>query len=366
MKANSKSYSARRKFIKQSTALTAGLGVLPHWALAQPSMVKKSAMGVAGSSYANRWRLGRTGNNKSGFENAFQMLQHCESIGAGGIQVGSGNWTQDFTGKVRDFREKKELYLEGSIRLPQSEADVDRFTQEAKYSMEAGATILRTACLSGRRYENFETGQAFEEFKAGSIKAVYRAIPVLEKFNLKLAIENHKDWRVEDLIALLKYFDHELLGVNLDTGNNISFLEDPMNVVESLAPFSFTTHLKDMGVQHYEDGFLLSEVPLGSGQLDLHKMVSVCLSHNPDIKFNLEMITRNPLKVPCFTDKYWATFEQLPARNLMGAVKWVRDHQSESGLPSVEGMTDEQKIQYEERNILDSFSYATQELKLIQ
>jgi sugar phosphate isomerase/epimerase len=137
-----------------------------------------------------------------------------------------------------------------------------------------------------------------------------------------------------------------------------------MYVVESLAPYSFTTHIKDMGIQDYEDGFLLSEVPLGTGQLDLKKIIEICRRHNPDIKFNLEMITRNPLEVPIYTDQYWATFQELPASKMMGALKWVRNHQSQSALPSVEGMSDEEKLVYEEKNIVDSISYAIDELKL--
>ncbi len=365
MKDSHKSYRSRREFIKQSTAITACLGVFPHSAFSAPNEVKKSTMGVAGPSYAIRWRSGDASKEVPGFDNALQMLRHCESIGAGGVQVGSGKWTIDFTGKVRDFREKKELYLEGSIKLPQSDNDIDRFSKEAKYSMEAGATILRTACLSGRRYENFDSRQAYDDFKQHAIKSVHRALPILEKYKLKLAIENHKDWRVSELLAMIEYFDSEWVGINLDTGNNISFLEDPMHVIESLAPYAFTTHLKDMAVKDYQDGFLLSEVPLGTGQLDLKKMVSVCLTHNPEIKFNLEMITRNPLKVPCFTDKYWATFEKLPAFEMISAVKWVRDHQSPTALPSIDGLSDEQKLLFEEQNITDSLAYATKELKLI-
>ncbi len=358
------SIESRRRFIKQSTAATAGITCLPSLAFPMDT-TRKSSMGVAGSSYAIRWRSGEASKAIPGFESALQMLMHCESIGAGGVQVGSRNWSQDFTGEVRDFREKKGLYLEGSIRLPQSDDDLERFTMEAKHSMEAGATILRTACLSGRRYENFDTRQSYQEFKNSAIESIHRAIPVIEKFKLKLAIENHKDWRVPELLEMLRHFDNERVGVNLDTGNNISFLEDPMYVIESLAPYSFTTHIKDMGIKDYEDGFLLSEVPLGTGQLDLKKIVKICRAHNPDIKFNLEMITRNPLKVPFLQDKYWATFEALTAREMVGALKWVRDHQSQLALPSVAGMTDEEKLQYEEQNILDSFNYAIDELELV-
>ena len=353
---------SRRSFVQQSTTLAAGMALIPEMALPVVKQNKRSAMGVAAASYANRWGSGDASKKIPGFENALQMLVHCESIGAGGVQVGARNWSEDFTGKVREFREKKELYLEGSIQLPQNDADVERFELEARNSMEAGASILRTACLSGRRYENFESGQAFEEFKTSSIKSMERAAPILAKYKLKLAIENHKDWRVPDLLALIKYFDSEWIGINLDTGNNISFLEYPMYVVESLAPYSFTTHIKDMGVKDYEDGFLLSEVPLGSGALDLGKIIDVCLQHNPDIKFNLEMITRNPLEIPCYKEEYWATFNELPAAEMVGALKWVRDHQSV--LPSVKGMSPEEKLAFEEKNIIDSFKYANTELKL--
>lgn len=340
------------------------MGLMPEL-IFQPAGVKRSSMGVAGSSYSNRWRLSDASKKFPGFENALQMLQHCESIGAGGVQVSTRNWTRDFSGKVREFREKKELYLEGSIGLPKDDADTERFKSEVEYAREAGADILRTACLSGRRYENFETGQAFEEFKKNSIGSIQRAIPVLEKHRMKLAIENHKDWRVPDLLALLKLYDSEWIGVNLDTGNNISFLEDPMYVIESLAPYSFTTHIKDMGIQSYDDGFLLSEVPLGAGQLDLKKVIEVCRTNNPAIKFNLEMITRNPLKVPCYTEAYWVTFEDLPASEVAGAFKWIRDHQSTAELPSVEGMSNEEKLIYEEQNIIDSFNYAIETLNLV-
>ena len=354
----------RRKFVRKSATFSAGLAMLPDFRSIDRISVKRSSMGVAGASYANRWRSADSNAKIPGFENALEMLRHCESIGAGGAQVGVRNWSVDFSGKVRDFREKQGLYLEGSITLPTDEADISRFANDAKNSMEAGASILRTACLSGRRYENFETGKEFEAFKKSSILSIERAAPVLAKYKLKLAIENHKDWKVPDLLAMLKYFDSEWIGVNLDTGNNISFLEDPMFVVESLAPYSFTTHLKDMGVKDYEDGFLMSEVPLGAGALDLKKMIETCRKHNPSIKFNLEMITRNPLKIPCFTENYWATFQEVKGNKLAGALKWIRDNQSTAELPSVVDMTAEEKLIYEEKNILDSLVYANQELEL--
>ena len=52
-----------------------------------------------------------------------------------------------------------------------------------------------------------------------------------------------------------------------------SLLEDPLLTLETLKPWIFSGHIKDMGVQPYAEGFLLSEVPFGEGFLDLKKMV---------------------------------------------------------------------------------------------
>ena len=40
----------------------------------------------------------------------------------------------------------------------------------------------------------------------------------------------------------------------------------------------------------------------------------------PDVKFSLEMIVRDPLEVPCLTDKYWATFENRSGSYLARAL----------------------------------------------
>ena len=131
-------------------------------------------------------------------------------------------------------------------------------------------------------------------------------MPLLEKYKIRLGLENHKDRTVDELVAVLKRYSSPYLGSCLDFGNNIALLDDPMDVVQKLAPYVVTTHLKDVGVEPYGEGFLLSELPLGEGFLDLSSIVSLIRAASPNAHLMLEMITRDPLKVPCLTDKYWA------------------------------------------------------------
>jgi len=140
-------------------------------------------------------------------------------------------------------------------------------------------------------------------------RQVELAEPVLRKYRVKLGIENHKGWRSAEQVAWLKQLGSEWVGVCLDFGNNLSLCEDPMDTARALVPYTCFAHIKDNAVQEYEDGFLLSEVPLGEGIIDLKQIVRMLRAVDPNMIIDLEMITRDPLKIPVFTTKYWATFD---------------------------------------------------------
>ncbi len=318
-------------------------------------------MGVTAATYAIRRYRNEPSEKFPPLTNALEILDHAHSLGAGGVQIGVRGWQQDFAGKVRDAREKMGLYLEGQIGLPRTDADAEKFENEVKNAREAGATILRAVCLSGRRYENFDTLTSFQAFKAESMAALERAEAIVRRHKVKLAIENHKDWRIDELTGIMDHLGSEWMGVTLDLGNNISLLEDPMAVVEALAPYAFTTHFKDMAVAPYDEGFLLSEVPLGEGMLDLKQMIAVCQRHNPDITFNLEMITRDPLKVPCMTDRYWQTFNDVNGVDLARTFRLVQNAPRVE-LPTISEKTMEEQLAFEDANNRKSFKYAVEKL----
>src|SRR5262249_62192948 len=103
-------------------------------------------------------------------------------------------------------------------------------------------------------------------------------------------------------------------------------------------------------------------VPLGEGVLDLPKMIGILRKARPEIHFNLEMITRDPLKVTCLASKYWATFEDVPGRDLARTLAMVRKHKSAKPLPQVSGQKREQQLAIEEGNVQKRLAYGRQHL----
>ncbi len=303
----------RRSMLGACAGAASALGSAPD----DPSRGHGS-MGLVIHSFAVRTAGDRGRPKEDRFADPVRFLDYARSVGAGGIQVGLGVLSDAGADALRDRARDASMYLEGVVALPRDQADSERFEAEIRTAKRAGAAVVRTVMLSGRRYETFKTNAAFRKFAVMSSQSLSLAAPLVARLDIRLAVENHKDWRADELLDVLKRVGNDHVGVCLDTGNSIALLEDPMEVVDALAtPEAFTTHFKDMGLEEYRQGFLLAEVPLGMGILDLPRgcpCFAGCCSR--DACFNLEMITRDPLKVPCLTDGYWVTFPDLPGRHV--------------------------------------------------
>ena len=297
----------------------------------------KSKLGVATTCYMTVRK----------FEDTLEFLEHCHSIGAAGIQTRLTSLEPAYLDRVERRLKDTGMYLEVMCALPKP--DMSEFVAVVGAAKRLGALCVRSACLSGRRYETFATLAEWKQFVADSRAKIARALPLVTKARMPLALENHKDWTVDEMLSLLDSYSSEYLGACLDTGNNISLLDDPMAVVERLAPYAISTHIKDMGVAEDADGFLLSEVPIGTGMLDIPKMIGIIEKARPRTRLTLEMITRNPLKVPALTEKYWATF---PARSGVYLARTMRMVEArKSKLPTLAGLSKAEQLRVEEQNV---------------
>lgn len=291
-----------------------------------------------------------------------RLMRLAEAVGAAGAHGGMTQIDLDWARRTRQLSESLGMYVEVQTFLPREDPAV--FEHAVRIAREAGASSLRVVCLLGRRYEMFESLEAWREAVQGFHRQIAVAVPIVERHKMRLGIENHKDWRLDEQVALLRQYSSEYVGVSLDTGNNLSILDDPMETVEQLAPYTFNVHFKDMAMAETDRGFLLSEVPLGEGVLDLPRMVDVIRRARPEVHFSLEMITRDPLEVPCLTDQYWATFGDVCGIDLARALTRIREHRSGRPLPSIKGLSADQRFSLEMELVDRSITYAVEHLGL--
>lgn len=329
-------------------------------ALPLATVAKRMCVGM--HSYGFHWRAARENARTAKFTDAFGFLKYAMQIGAGGVQVAIGDKDVAYAQRIGAFAEENGLSFEAQFLLPLDETTLGRFEREVRLAREAGATVFRTACLSSRRYETFKSAAEFLDFRERSTQSIRLAEPILKKHRLRVAIENHKDWLIPELLKIIQSFSSEWIGVCIDTGNSIALLEDPMEVVEAFAPFAASTHIKDMGLQDCADGFLLSEVPLGDGFLPLKRMMETVLTANPKVQFNLEMITRDPLRVPCLKQEYWATMGNTAASQLARTLGMVKQNVPSRPLPKTTGLNPDQQLAFEHANVTKSLQFANQKL----
>ena len=323
----------------------------------------KGRLGMGGSPTALSNRRAPGGGGRGAQMAPDELIDYCHSIGLGGAEVGAPPTDPAAVSKMRDKLQTWDMHVIFNIPLPRTEADLPAFEAGVKAAKEIGAFGLHAA-MTQRRYEEFKTLEAFQQSFANNQRIVALAEPVLRKHKVRLALENHKGWTALEQAAWLKRLSSEYVGVHLDFGNNVSFMEDPMFTLETLKPYIFSGHIKDMAVKPYEDGFLLSEVPFGEGFLDLKKMVDILRAKDPKMVLDLEMITRDPLKVPIYSDSYWVTFTEMPGRQVAWMAETLQKRSAKKALPTLAGLDAPARRQLEEDYNLACIRYARQNLGL--
>jgi sugar phosphate isomerase/epimerase len=353
---------------RREVLLSIGGGVVASM-LRAPARATESAipartrLGIDDFSYNIRSRAERAGYTPKVTHDPLTFLKYCHSIGAGGLQCVIGRRDETYVKALRAYVEENDLFIEDSVWLG-GKVDLDRFEAGVRSVKAAGARAIRGFC-GGRRYEQFDNREEFDEFAKRSWDNIESAAPIVEKYRIPLAIENHKDWLIPHMLEMLQRISSEYVGVCIDTGNSFALLEEPMDVVKAYSPWAHSVHLKDMAVCEYEGGLLLADVVLGKGTLDLPKIVDIIRKAKPATRFSVEMATRNPLKVPCLGEKYWVTLGDVPGVNLARAVRYVRAHTSDEDiLPNIDNLSVDQQVKLEDQNVRKCLRYAAQHLNL--
>jgi sugar phosphate isomerase/epimerase len=322
------------------------------------SRSRKSRVGVCIYSYHLRGRSDRS------FYEPMNFLEYCYGIGAGGIQAAIGARDEEYTGKLRSTAEEYGMFVEGISGLPVDDGDVERFEAEVVAAKNAGAEVIRVVVMpgGGRRYEKFDTCARFGEAWKTGRQRLERGARVAERHGVRLAVENHKDARIGEMLEALRSVGSEHVGMCVDMGNSVSLLEDPTEVIEAYAPYAFSVHLKDVAVQEYAGGFLMAQVPLGDGVVDLPRAVKSLTAHRPEARFSLEIMTRDPLQIPCLEETYLAAMCGVSADDLARILRMVKARGRKEPLPQISALGQSEQLGLEHENLRKSLAYAGEHL----
>ena len=323
----------------------------------------RGTLGIATTSIGiRRAQLRKRATGNAPVLDAEAFIDLCHEFGADGAQMDFGMLTSDdaaYLRRIRQGLERRGMFLE-FIAGSSAVEDLDQLDRIGRTAQALGVERLRVACLSGRRYEDFQDKKTWDAFAARWRAALPRTEPVLRRHNLAMGVENHKDWLTDELVDILRGIGSPHVGACVDFGNNLAFLEDPLETVEKLAPFAVTTHVKDNVMVPVPSGFLLGDVAVGEGVLPVEPMVAALRRHRKDVPLVLEVITRDALVVPYREDRFWATRD----RRDEAAVARFESKFLAPGPPPVKisDLREEAALAAENENLRRSAAYARQRL----
>ena len=262
---------------------------------------------------------------QNGRMDIFQFIEKAHELGVDGVQINivpdyglhkvwgaiGGNETSHLL-KIKELLDKYNLYVELDTR----NLDYDHICDAIKMASILGAEIVRSYIPSiPKKVSNangadgaYDYAKIRAEFDPKSfeegIKKIKRLIPVLKKYRVKLALENHEYETSEELVKVIKELDCPWVGLNYDFGNSMMVWEDPIKAVTNMAPYAITTHFKDhIIIEDPSDiyGYVVCGVPAGEGNINLKESFEIIMEKSTLTRINVEM---------CYP--YCAQFKRTP------------------------------------------------------
>ena len=115
------------------------------------------------------------------------------------------------------------------------------------------------------------------------IKTNFRQVlPQFSNAGVRIAVENYEAYSTSDIAAIVREIDNPSLGVCLDLTNSFAAMESADEILENLAPFTISVHLKEFTVERLEYlmGFAFRGKPTGNGVLPLAKIFETLLANS--------------------------------------------------------------------------------------
>jgi 3-oxoisoapionate decarboxylase len=225
---------------------------------------------------------------------------------------------------LRDVRRKAEaaglqLYLGSWSICPTSKT----FKKNWGTAEEHLRLAIRVAKTLGSPIARVVLGNMEDRKSEGGIQArMADTVAVLkacrrdaEAAGIKIAIENHGgDMHSWETRQLIESAGKDFVGANIDSGNAVWTLEDPMDVLEVLGPVTICSSLRDCMVWDVPEGATVQWTAAGDGLIDWKKWAARWRELCPTVPIMIETISGGPRVFPYKKPEFWQHYDRRPEK----------------------------------------------------
>jgi sugar phosphate isomerase/epimerase len=136
-----------------------------------------------------------------------------------------------------------------------------------------------------------------------------------EQAGVKIAIENHGgDMHSWETRQLIEQAGTDFVGANIDSGNAVWTLEDPMDVLEILGPVTICSSLRDCMIWEVPNGAAVQWTAPGDGLIDWRQWTARWRQLCPTVPIMIETISGFPRLFPYKTPEFWQHYDKRPEK----------------------------------------------------
>lgn len=179
---------------------------------------------------------------------------------------------------------------------------------------------------------------------------------------VKVAVENHAgDMQAWELVTLIEAAGKDFVGANIDSGNAVWTMEDPLENLETLAPYVVTTSLRDSAVWESENGATVQWTAMGEGNTDLKTYFKRFAELCPGVPAHIETISGFNREIPFLKDDFWNVWPRARAKDFAKFLALAKKGKPRAPHKSA---TPEEEQAYQKSEIERSIKYCKEVLGL--
>jgi len=233
----------------------------------------------------------------------WQLMDYVSELGLEGIHLDDkafDSFDESHLHSIREYADELDLYLEYNFAMPSSKYDTavqHSILEGIDIAKAIGADVAKLGMNLSRPHP--VAASKFHPEVMDQLRKVVaklkQAAAYAQESGVKIGVENHTDAFSEEVIWVLQQVDHPSVGACIDTVNALHVTENPITAVENLAPLAVTNHFRDARIIIQPDGFELTGVVVGEGDLDMKRAYEL-IKQNPSVnRLNIELDLKCPL-----------------------------------------------------------------------
>ena len=313
--------------------------------------IRRMRFGISAYSFAfGCGFVQREGRRAATPMNAFGLAALASEWGLASIETPLGGMLPELsTGMIDRLRETLKAAHLGLV-VDASVVEVGMLQALLPVAARAGARVVRaipSALLEGARATLAGGWEAyFQELK----ERIVAIRPLLEAYDLVLAIENHQDATSDDLLELCAAGE-PYVGITLDVANPLAVGEEPLQFARKVGPWVRNVHLKDYRIFTTPSGFRLVRCALGEGVIPFEELFPLLRDVAPNATQHIELAALYARHIRLLEDDWWQGYPPRDVREVVPVLRLAAQQARPAGesweTPWELGASPEEVGQYE-------------------